>query len=229
MKKLLMVTLLFLPLMSLAQKVSVTKKGEKIKSETAEGFRVELEGKKEDVQAEWNRFMKELGRIKSGSSYSYVENPALGGTVYTSGIVYGIVDGNDEKTTVWAGIKAAEWTVNDIGIVEKNLEKFLYQFGVKYYRDKIQQQIDEGQRALDAVTRQTQRLTTQQKELSIKLTNNEQERLQLEKSLEANKLENLVTIQKLENNKKSQDSVALAGEQIKKVIEMHKERQRKVN
>jgi len=51
----------------------------------------------------------------------------------------------------------------------------------------------------------------------------------LEKALDANKLENLVLIQKIENNKKSQDSVKLAGEQIKRIMELHKERQRKVN
>jgi hypothetical protein len=69
----------------------------------------------------------------------------------------------------------------------------------------------------------------QNKDLNTKLVNNAQQKIQLEKSLEANKLDNLVLIQKIENNKKSQDSVRLAGEQIKKVIEMHKERQRKVN
>ena len=109
------------------------------------------------------------------------------------------------------------------------LEKLVYQFGVKFYRDKIQAQIDEGQQAFDAVVRKQQRLTNQSKDLTIRLGNNEQEKVQLEKTLESNKLENLVLLQKIVNNKKAQDSVALASEQIKKVIELHKERQRKVN
>jgi len=44
-----------------------------------------------------------------------------------------------------------------------------------------------------------------------------------------NQLDHFVLLQKIENNKKSQDSVANAGVQIKKVVESHKERQRKVN
>jgi hypothetical protein len=229
MKKLMIILCLGITTIAFSQKVMVSKKSEKIKGETAEGYSTELEGKKDAVAAAWGKFLKEMGKVKAGSNYQYIENPALGGTVYNTGIVYFTTSGIDEKATVWIGIKAAEWTVNDIKIVESQLEKSTYQFGVKFYRDKIQAQIDEGQRALDAVVRQQQRLVTLNRDLTIKLGNNEQEKIQLEKSLENNKLEHLVVAQKLVNNKASQDSVALAGEKIKKVIEMHKERQRKVN
>lgn len=229
MKKLTIILVLGATSFAFSQKVTVNKKSEKIKGESAEGYSTELEGKKEAVAVAWGKFLKDMGKVKSGSGYQYIENPALGGTVYSTGIVYFNTSGNEEKATAWAGIKAAEWTVNDIKIVENQLEKLTYQFGVKFYRDKIQAQIDEGQQALDAVTRQQQRLLTQNKEMTIKLSNNEQEKIQLEKSLENNKLEHLVTAQKIVNNKKAQDSVAVVGEKIKKVIEMHKERQRKVN
>ena len=229
MKKLTLILALGLTSVAYSQKVAVNKKSEKVKGETAEGFSTELEGKKETVATAWNKFLKDLGKVKAGADYQFVENPALGGTVYNTGIVYFNTRGNAEKSTAWLGIKGAEWTVNDIKIVENQLEKLAYQFGVKYYRDKIQAQIDEGQQALDAVVRQQQRLTTQSRDLTIKLGNNEQEKIQLEKSIEVNKLEHLVTLQRIVDNKKSQDSVAVVGEQIKKVIEMHKERQRKVN
>lgn len=229
MKKFAVIVCLLLSAGAFAQKVTVDKKSEKIKGESAEGYRTELEGTREDVAAAWTKFLKEIGRVKSGSSYQFIENPVLGGTAYATGIVYASTSGNDKSATVWLGIKGAEWTVNDITLVEKQLEKLVYQFGVKYYRDKIQAQIDEGQQAMDAVTRQQQRLITQNRDLTIKLANNEQEKIQLDKSIEANKLEHLVTLQKIENNKKAQDSVRLAGEQIKKVIEMHRERQKKVN
>jgi hypothetical protein len=44
-----------------------------------------------------------------------------------------------------------------------------------------------------------------------------------------NKLEFDALNVKITQNKKDQDSVAVANEQIKKVIEMQKEKQRKVN
>ena len=72
-------------------------------------------------------------------------------------------------------------------------------------------------------------MLNQNKDLSIKLSNNEQEKIQLDKTLETNKLENAVLKVKLDNNKKAQDSLANVGLQIKKVMETHRDRQRKIN
>ena len=220
--------LAFSPLLQ-AQKVTVNKKSDKVKGESAEGYTTTLEGKKEDIAAAWAKYIKTFGRVKSGSGYDFIENPAMGGTVYTSGILYAKNDGNVESGSVWLGIRADEWTVNDIKIVEETVEKLVYQFGIKFYKDKIQAQINEAQQALNIVVRKQQQLVGENKSLNSKLTNNEQQKIQLEKSLEANKLEHLVLQQKIVNNKKAQDSVAATTVTIKRAIEMHQERLRKVN
>jgi hypothetical protein len=93
----------------------------------------------------------------------------------------------------------------------------------------VQKQIDETQQALDAVEKQQQRTLNQSKDLTIKVSNNEQEKIQLEKSLENNKLENVALKIRMENNKKAQDSLLNVNVQIKKVLETHKEKQRKIN
>lgn len=220
--------LAFSPLLQ-AQKVTVNKKSDKVKGESAEGYTTTLDGKKEDVAVAWAKYIKTFGRVKSGSGYDFIENPAMGGTVYTSGILYAKNDGNVESGSVWLGIRADEWTVNDIKIVEETMEKLVYQFGIKFYKDKIQAQINEAQQALNIVVRKQQQLVGENKSLNSKLTNNEQQKIQLEKSLEANKLEHLVLQQKIVNNKKAQDSVAATTVPIKRAIEMHQERLRKVN
>jgi hypothetical protein len=212
-----------------AQTVTVQKQGERVKGENTEGYGTELEGSKEAVSSAWNKFLKEIGKSKITSEILTITEPALGATVYPKGIVYATSSGSEQKSKVWIGIKDEEWTVNDIDVVKKDLENVVYRFGVKFYRDKIQAQIDEAQRAADAVDRQKQRLLNQNKDLVLKLGNNDQEKIRLEKAIEANKLEHEVLLVKIENNRKSQDSVANAGVQIKKVVEMHKERQKKVN
>ena len=214
---------------SLAQTVIVKSKSEKVKGESSEGYTIELEGKKEEVNSAWNRFIKDIGKVKSIEGVATISEPAVGATVYSTGILYAIVEGTEEKPAVWLGLNKGEWVVNDIEIVTKEIEKLVYRFGVKFYRDQIQKQIDEAQQASDAVDRKKQRLVNQNKDLVNKLMNNEQQKIQLEKSLETNKLDYFVLLQKIENNKKSQDSVANAGVQIKKVVEIHRERQRKVN
>jgi hypothetical protein len=211
------------------QKVTTEKQGQKTNGGESEGFATTLEGKKEQVAISWNKFLKEFGKPKQAGVFTSINEPALGGTVYSKGIIYADIKEKGEATQVWLGINADEWAVNDIEMVKKELEKEVYRFGIKYYKDKIQAQIDEAQRAFDATNKQSQRLVNQNKDLTIQLGNNEQEKVKLEERLEANTLEHAVLLQKLENNKLAQDSVIQAGEQIKKVILLHKERQGKVN
>lgn len=229
MKKVIIGLFCFSFLASTAQTVTVSKQQERVKGENTDGYATELEASREEVSTAWGKFLRELGKVKNGGDVLNITEPAVGGTVYAKGIIYATATGTENKSKVWIGLKEAEWNVNDIQVVYKELEALVYRFGVKVYRDKIQLQIDEAQQASDAVSRQQQRLLNQSKDLVLKLSNNEKEKIRLEKAIEANKLEHEVLLVKIANNKASQDSVANAGVQIKKVGEMHKERQRKVN
>jgi len=211
-----------------SQTVTVNKQNEKVKNETIEVFVTSLDGKKEDIQSAWVRFLKDIGKLKQAGTMTVTE-PVINGTPFSSGIIYAGSTEGDKSTTVWMGINPAEWDEKDIKYANRELQKMLYQFGVKFYRDQVQKQIDETQQALDAVEKQQQRMLNQNKDLTLKLSNSDQERIQLEKSLEANKFENAVLKVKLDNNKKAQDSLVNVGAQIKKVMETHKERQRKIN
>src|SRR5262245_39804525 len=95
-----------------AQKVEVTKKSDKIKAESADGYATELDASKEEVSTALGRFLKDLGKVKSGVGYQYIEGPAMGGTVYSTGVVYATTNGTEDKATAWLGFKASEWTVN---------------------------------------------------------------------------------------------------------------------
>ena len=214
----------------LAQKVTVaSSQTEKVKSESIEGYSTELEGKKDEVNNQWIKFLRDIGKVRQSSDPVTISEPVFNGLVFSKGTIYSITRDRGEKTSVWLGIIPAQWEANNVDRINDELEKAVYRFGVKYYRDKIQLQIDEAQEALDAVEKQKQRIANQTKDQTIQLSNNEQEKIQLEKSIESNKFENAVLKVKLENNKKAQDSLAQAGVQIQKVKQMHLERQRKVN
>jgi len=212
------------------QNVTVLKEKEKVKGTSIEVYALTLEGKKDDISSAWNKFLKDLGKLKQSTNPMTVAEPVISGTTYSANVFYADFKKNNENSsTVWAGINPAEWNEAEIGRVNRELDKLVYQFGVTYYRQKVQEQIDETQEALDAVEKQKQRMLNQNKDLTLKLSNNEQEKIQLEKSIEANKFENAVLKVKLDNNKKAQDSLANVGVQIKKVMETHKEKQRKIN
>lgn len=211
------------------QTVAVKKQSEKIKSDNMEVYATTLEGKKEEVAAVWAKYLKTLGKLKQNSEPMILSEAVLNGTTYTGNGVYADVKKISETSaTVWMGINPAEWS-SQAAQLNTDIEKTVYQFGVKYYRDKVQVQIDEAQQAFDAVEKQQQRTVNQHKDLTTKLTNNEQEKIRLEKQLESNKLENASLKIRIEQNKKAQDSLAHVSVQVQKVLEQHKERQRKIN
>jgi hypothetical protein len=219
---------MFLSLSAFAQTVKVNAKSNRIKGNACAGFSADLDGKADDIENALAKFLKDYGKPRSTTDYVSVTGPTLGGSTYDGKTLYGTVTGDDKKAQVWLGIDTAEWKTSASTALER-LEKMAYQFGVNFYKDQIQKEIDESQRAFDATEKQKVRLTNQVKDLNLRLSNNEQEKVHLEKSLEANSLEHAVLLQKLTNNKKSQDSVANAGMQIKKVLEAQKEKQKKVN
>ncbi|GHN00260.1 hypothetical protein WSM22_17490 [Cytophagales bacterium WSM2-2] len=215
---------------SFAQIVSVKKTSEKVKTDKLEGYSTELEGKYSDVNSQWSKFLKEVGRVKLFSSDpAVVTEPNFNGTVYPKGIVYAHIFENGSLTRVWLGIQPKEWDEKDVEFANKHLEKLTYQFGIQFNRYKVQTQIDETKQASDAVDKQIQKTIGQNKDLTQHLADNEQEKIHLQKSIDANKLENEALKIKLEKNKKAQDSLANASEQIKKVMITHQERLRKIN
>jgi len=211
------------------QSVKVINETSRIKGENVEGFAVELEGTQDEVTGAFSKYLKSFSKMRIGASPMTLTETVLGGTSYKSPI-YATTKERDKTILAWIGLKPSEWSSTDEAEkVNKELERIIYEFGVRFYRDKIQVNVDESLKALQAVERQQQRLVTENRNLTIRLENNEKEKVQLEKSLEVNKLENLSLLTRIEQNKKSQDSVAVAAEQIKKVIELHKEKQKKVN
>jgi predicted RNase H-like nuclease (RuvC/YqgF family) len=212
-----------------AQTVTVNKQNEKVKNETIEVFATTLEGSKEAIQQAFNRYLKEVGKVKLFSSPTAITEPIIGGTPFSKGIVYASSQAGDKSSTVWMGINPADWDEKDVTYATRELQKMVYQFGVKFYRDQVQKQIDETQQALDAVDKQQQRTLNQAKDLTTKLSFNEQEKIRLEKLLENNKLENAALKIRIENNKKAQDSLVNVNTQIKKVLETQQEKQRKIN
>lgn len=210
-----------------AQNINVQKGSAQVKGEKLDGFEVTVEGTTAEVTASLNSYLKTIGKTRVKEDVITIQEPAIDGTRYTIP-VFATTKGNDKNSTAWIGVKTADWPEDDIKKVMKELEKTMYGFGVKFNQDKIQVQIDESVRASQAVEKQQQKLVNQNKELNVKLEDNRREKTQLEESLENNRLEYEELLKKIEKNKHDQDSISLAGEQIRKVTEMHKEKQKKV-
>ncbi len=220
--------IIFISTLTFAQTVKVKKENARIKGENIEGFEVELDGTYIDVNTSFVKYLKTIGKVKQSGDEMTVNEPTLNSTNYSVPVLATTKE-KGKNTSAWLGIKASDWPTENVDKVNKELEKQLYDFGVKFYRDKIQLQVDESIRASITVEKQQQKLANENKNLNIKLEDNKREKIQLQKSLENNKLDLETLLKKIEKNKHDQDSIAIAGEQIKKVTEMHKTKQSKVN
>lgn len=228
-KKFCLLTALVVPVVAHAQKISVAKDQERVKGSNIDGYATDLTGTIEEVSASYTKYLKTFGKIKSSGSQMKLSEAEISFTKYSAPL-YATTQSKGEKITVWLGLNPAEWpTPEQAEQAMKDLEKVVYDFGVKFYRDKIQTDIDESTRAQQTAEKQTTRLQNENKNLNSRLEFNQKEKLRLEKALTENKqeYENLLT--GIAKNKKDQDSVAVATDQIKKMVEAHKERQRKVN
>jgi hypothetical protein len=213
----------------LAQNVTVSKQDERVKGNSTDGYAVELSGTLEEVTTAFTKYLKTFSKTKAVSNVTQVSEAQFSATKYMSPF-YATTRNASDKALAWIGLNPSEWPSEDEakkGMDE--LEKVMYNFGVKFYRDKIQADVDEALLAQQTTEKQQQKLLNDNKTLNTKLENNQKEKIRLEKALVDNKVENENLILGLERNKKAQDSVAVALEQIRKMVEFHKERQKKVN
>lgn len=208
-----------------SQKVTVSGNAERMNGKNYEGHSTELTGSLEEVNTALTKYLKAFGKVKITGNQFQVSEVQINLTKYLTGFL-STTKAKGSNVTVWMG---TEKTLDSVKNVNGELEKLVYNFGVKFYKDKIQVDVDESLRAQNAAEKQQQRLTLENKNLVSRQEMNAKERLRLEKALVNNRLDSAKFVTAISRNKNSQDSLAVATEQIKKMVEAHKERQRKVN
>lgn len=223
--KMIFILLALSPFISQGQTIKVEKNNARIHGDNLPGYQVALSSPEADVRSALEKYMKLLGKTRNHDDVLTTAEPVIAGKKYSTPL-YATTRQVATTTAVWIGMVAEGGEDRNQA---RDLEKLAYDFGVTFYRDKIQLQMDESLRALQTVERQQSRLANQNKDLNNKIEGNKREKTDLEKSLVENKIELEDLIKRLRANIQAQDSIAIATEQIRKVVEMHKERQRSVN
>lgn len=226
-KVIVLLSCFFISSFSVAQSIVAKKEMIRINGENADGVAVELDGARDDVSSSFLKYLKTFGKTKQAYDYITITEATLNNKTYTLPI-FAQVQEKEKVSRVWIGIKTSAWPTNETTNIDTQLEHIVYVFGVQFYKDKMQVQIDESNRALQAVERQQQRFSNQNRDLNSNLEDNKREKIQLEKSLVNNKLEYETLLQKIDKNKKDQDSLQVANDQIRKVIDMQRDKQAKI-
>ena len=216
--------LMLLPLVTGAQTVEVKKGSARIEGQNVSGYEVVVAAGENETRTFLIKYLKAFGKIKTSGEYITMEGPALAGKKYAN-TLYATTKELGNGSAAWIGMHSESGEESSLN---SDLEKLTYDFGVAFHREKIQIQIDESLQALQAVEKQQMRLVNQNKDLNSRIERNKREKIELEKSLVDNKLELEELTKNLKANAKARDSVAIATEQIRKVVETHQARQRKV-
>ena len=121
-----------------------------------------------------------------------------------------------------------------VGMMQANLDAQIEAHAARLNKIRnsnnlIQQQIDESEKARQTVEKQQQRLVNENKALKNKLESNKRQKANLEKAIQDNEAEYITLLKRIDDNNKAQDSVAVAAEQIRKVVDAHTEKQKNVN
>lgn len=126
---------------------------------------------------------------------------------------------------LWFGVDTVGLEAQAVEALQRDLEKFTYQFCINYFRFLAQEEIDETEKAEQIILRKQNRLERDSLSLQNKLEANSKELIRLLEAIEANKAEKENLLKSIEQNKLDQDSIVISLEKIRALLE--KQRQKK--
>jgi hypothetical protein len=227
MKKFVLVPFLLVFVVSFGQTVVVKKEKQKIKNDNIYCFTTTLDGNAEDVNNALVKFLKGYGKPKQQEEAIVLAECIVNGQAYSRPL-YGGSRQAGVGGQAWIGVNLKEWATDSTMIVNR-LEAMVKEFGVNFYRDKIQVQIDEAQRAVDIVNRQQQRTLNEQQSIQQKIENNKKDYQQLLKDIQKNRADSAALVVRMSVNKAGTDSLRTVSEKVRQALMFQKERQGKVN
>ncbi|GCC50860.1 hypothetical protein SanaruYs_10790 [Chryseotalea sanaruensis] len=205
----------------------VRQEKQKIKNDNIYSFATTLDASVEDVNGALLKFLKNYGKPKQQDEAIVLAECIVNGKAFSKAL-YGNTRQAGAATYAWIGVNLNEWAA-DSAMVVGRLEAMVKEFGVNFYRDKIQVQIDEAQRAVDIVSRQQQRTLNEQQSIQQKIESNKKEYQQLLKAIQKNRSDSVALVLRLNKNTASTDSLRTVADKVKQAVVFQKERQGKVN
>jgi hypothetical protein len=220
MKKLISsVFILFIINLAIAQKVRVTESTEVIDKISRTGLStiIELDNKK--VEKAWEKQLKTYGKVDYSKGVYRIPVANIPSVSSSPCVVTSIVKSTGKGTMVWWSIDLGKDHVSPGSSAYKAAEKILNEFALQAYRDDINDQIQEAEKALANSVKAQEKQVKEGENLVRSVEKNKQEKANLERKLKEN-ADELVQLQKdIEQNKKDQAAAAQDVEKMKKALE----------
>lgn len=206
-----------------AQHVTISEKKNRIAGESYFGYASKIAGKEDDIEEQWYRVLRTLGRLREEGNYLIVREAKLADFGDITFPLHSKLMASDSVTEVWITANYAFMPEDSLALVNEQLQTFLYNFTLTFYKGAAQKKVNEAQRAVDFIAKKHQKLKVEAEELTKDLQDNKEEIERLKQLLEKNELEHIVIEQKIIDNQSNRDSTLVDLERLKAIVLRKKE------
>ena len=211
-----------------AQTYEIKSETQRVNNVKYEGFSSAINGSYEKVDAFWNAYLKQHGKVRRKRNYSEISEFSVKELPYDTLNYVTKTKLIDSLGVIWLAVDT-DLAEDDLEKVNKLIPSFLKRASRDYYIAEEQNKLDESESAAVYLSKNHQKLITNGEALRHELEFTEALKAKLEGQLENAILKIKVLNQQIIDNKEAVDSVYNDLEQVKKVIEAHKESMKNIN
>ncbi|MES2388462.1 MAG: hypothetical protein V4543_10710 [Bacteroidota bacterium] len=169
-----------------AQKVTVRAEESEIDKMQRKGMATTIELDKKTVERAWLHRFRELGKYESKSGIYTIKSQVVPAIAATPVTIISRVDADVKGTTIfWAIDLGSEYAAQGKKEFEE-AKKLLHEFAVQVYRDDLNRQIEEADKAVDGAVRQHDKLQESGLALMKQIERNQTDNLKLQQQMMIN-------------------------------------------
>jgi hypothetical protein len=214
----------FIYTFSFGQKIKVSESQENIEKIPRTGLSTIIELDDDDVEDNWKKQLKSFGKVESSKGIYTVAIANVPSVSSSPCRITSIVKSSGKGTQVWYSIDLGNAHVTSSGnsSAYKAAEKILNDFAILCYKDDINSQIKDAEKALANSVKAQEKEVNQGQDLLKDVEKNKQDKINLEQKIKENG-EQAVQLQKdIAKNKTDQAAAGQDVEKMKKALEVVK-------
>lgn len=222
MKKIILALSAFLVVVSgFSQKdMKVTSRAYTVQKIEREGLSIVLELDKKFVKKKWEKHIKNYGKVESKKDFMTVNVAQISAISSNPVKLLSAVESSGKGTMVWMAIDMGSEFVVEGGKGYSSAENILKEFAKACYREDIQDQVEEAQKAFESASKKESKVIKEGDKLSNSLESNGKEKIKLENDLQDNAKEKVQLEKDISQNEKDKNAAKEEAEKMKKALEI---------
>ena len=210
----------------IAQKIQIAESSETIENVSRSGLYTVIDLDSRQVEKAWERHLKTFGKLNSSKGYFILPEANVPQISSKSASVYSKIQSMPQGTKVWWAIDLGDSYASNASnhSAFSSAEKELHEFASECYKNDINEQIKDAEKAHTASIRFYEKEVKRGEQLNRNVANNLAEKAKLEEQLKQNAIELEQLKKEIEFNKNDQAEGVKQMEKMKDAIVVVKEK-----